>query len=146
MMRPRPLLMGIVNVTPDSFSDGGRSRDASIQHALQLLEDGADILDIGGESTRPGAVAVSEKEECQRVVPVIKNLKKLRGQFLQHDLFVIYRQYIHIKRLLYEWSSMVNTIVTVDPPSGWLSVRRVPPSIFSTRLFTFARPWCCRKL
>ena len=78
MMRPRPLLMGIVNVTPDSFSDGGRSRDASIQQALQLLEDGADILDIGGESTRPGAAEVPVSEELDRVIPVLTELLKLR--------------------------------------------------------------------
>ena len=71
-----PLLMGIVNVTPDSFSDGGRWFDleAAIQHALQLVEDGADLLDIGGESTRPGADPVPVDEELRRVVPVIERL------------------------------------------------------------------------
>ena len=74
----RPLLMGIVNVTPDSFSDGGRflATDAAIQHALQLEAEGADILDIGGESTRPGADAVDLDEECRRVLPVIRALVK----------------------------------------------------------------------
>jgi dihydropteroate synthase len=73
----RPLVMGIVNVTPDSFSDGGRFllRDAAIAHAEKLLEDGADILDIGGESTRPGAAAVSVQEELDRVMPVIDGLR-----------------------------------------------------------------------
>lgn len=68
--------MGIVNVTPDSFSDGGyhASADAAIAHAHQLIQDGADILDIGGESTRPGAAAVSEQEELDRVLPVIEGL------------------------------------------------------------------------
>ena len=72
----RPLVMGIVNVTPDSFSDGGRFRDAdaSVEHALRLAADGADILDIGGESTRPGAEAISLEEELRRVVPVIERL------------------------------------------------------------------------
>ncbi|PKO73506.1 MAG: dihydropteroate synthase [Betaproteobacteria bacterium HGW-Betaproteobacteria-17] len=72
----RPLIMGIVNVTPDSFSDGGRLDDAqaAIRHALKLLEAGADILDVGGESTRPGAAAVSVDEEMRRVLPVIKDL------------------------------------------------------------------------
>src|SRR5690242_20705018 len=82
----RTLIMGVVNVTPDSFSDGGKflDRDAAVEHALQLLEDGADIIDIGGESTRPGAKvspdeperaskppdeAVSEKEELDRIIP-----------------------------------------------------------------------------
>ena len=65
--------MGIVNVTPDSFSDGGRlaSTDAAIEHALKLQEEGADILDVGGESTRPGAEAVPVDEEIRRVIPVI---------------------------------------------------------------------------
>lgn len=71
-----PLVMGIVNVTPDSFSDGGShlSTDAAIAHAYQLIEDGASILDIGGESTRPGAAPVSEQEEMERVLPVIEGL------------------------------------------------------------------------
>jgi dihydropteroate synthase len=73
----RPLVMGIVNVTPDSFSDGGHhaSTAAAIAHALQLIADGADILDIGGESTRPGAAEVSEQEELDRVLPVIEGLR-----------------------------------------------------------------------
>ncbi|MDP2031304.1 MAG: dihydropteroate synthase [Thiobacillus sp.] len=72
----RPLIMGIVNVTPDSFSDGGRlaNAKAAIQHALKLKEEGAAILDVGGESTRPGADAVSVEEEMGRVLPVIKAL------------------------------------------------------------------------
>ncbi len=68
--------MGVVNVTPDSFSDGGRFADASaaIAHGLKLIADGADLLDIGGESTRPGAAPVSEAEELARVLPVIEGL------------------------------------------------------------------------
>ncbi|MEX2141715.1 MAG: dihydropteroate synthase [Pirellulales bacterium] len=70
----RPLVMGIVNVTPDSFSDGGRffGEAAAIDHALQLVRDGADLLDVGGESTRPYSEPVSEAEELHRVVPVVK--------------------------------------------------------------------------
>jgi dihydropteroate synthase len=74
---PRPaMIMGIVNVTPDSFSDGGRffSTEAAVDHALQLAAQGAEILDIGGESTRPGAQPVAESEELRRVVPVIEKL------------------------------------------------------------------------
>ena len=69
--------MGVVNVTPDSFSDGGRFHDpaAAASHALQLLAQGADVLDIGGESTRPGAEPVPEAEEIARVVPVIKAVR-----------------------------------------------------------------------
>ena len=68
-----PLIMGVVNVTPDSFSDGGRFHDhaAALTHALQLVADGADVLDIGGESTRPGAAPVSLDEEISRVIPLI---------------------------------------------------------------------------
>ncbi len=75
----RPLVMGIVNATPDSFSDGGRHlpRDAAISHAHQLISEGADILDIGGESSRPGAVAVSVQEELDRVMPVIEAMRDI---------------------------------------------------------------------
>jgi len=74
---PRPaLVMGIVNVTPDSFSDGGQFEDpkAAVTHGLQLIQEGADVLDIGGESTRPGAVPVPQEEELRRVIPVIEAL------------------------------------------------------------------------
>ncbi len=75
----RPLVMGILNVTPDSFSDGGRfdRLEAALAHAEQLLADGADILDIGGESTRPGAPFVSPEDELQRVLPVLQKLASL---------------------------------------------------------------------
>jgi dihydropteroate synthase len=74
---PRPtLLMGIVNVTPDSFSDGGRffGAEAAVEHGLRLVEEGAEVIDVGGESTRPGAVPVGEEEELRRVLPVIGEL------------------------------------------------------------------------
>tara|TARA_B100000242_G_scaffold24993_1_gene15190 strand:- start:857 stop:1693 length:837 start_codon:yes stop_codon:yes gene_type:complete len=71
------LVMGIVNVTPDSFSDGGKffSPEVAISHASKLITQGADIIDIGGESTRPGAEAVSETEELKRVIPVIEKVR-----------------------------------------------------------------------
>lgn len=71
-----PKIMGIVNVTPDSFSDGGNypTVEDAVQHGLKLIEDGADILDIGGESTRPGAVSVPIEEELRRTIPVIARL------------------------------------------------------------------------
>jgi dihydropteroate synthase len=73
----RPWVMGIVNVTPDSFSDGGLhwQHDAALAHAHQLIAEGADILDIGGESTRPGAQPVSVQEELDRVLPIIEGLR-----------------------------------------------------------------------
>lgn len=73
---PLPLLMGIVNVTPDSFSDGGRFADAeaAVEHGLRLVAEGVDILDIGGESTRPGSESVSAQEELRRVLPVVGEL------------------------------------------------------------------------
>lgn len=76
-----PLVMGIVNVTPDSFSDGGRflEPDAAIGHGLEMAEAGADMLDVGGESTRPGSDAVSEQEEMDRVLPVVEGLVKETG-------------------------------------------------------------------
>lgn len=73
----RPLVMGIVNVTPDSFSDGGHHADSrsAIAHAQRLVEEGADILDVGGESTRPGAAPVSLQEELDRVMPVLEGVR-----------------------------------------------------------------------
>jgi len=77
----RTAIMGIVNVTPDSFSDGGTFLDpaAAIEHGLRLAGEGADILDVGGESTRPGAEPVSEQEELRRVVPVVRELAARSG-------------------------------------------------------------------
>src|SRR6185295_512066 len=69
----RPLLMGVVNVTPDSFFDGGRflDVDSAVAHAVRLVEEGADLLDIGAESPRPGADIVNAPEECRRAIPVV---------------------------------------------------------------------------
>lgn len=78
MKSNRPILMGILNVTPDSFSDGGRffnSNDA-VAHGIKLFQDGADIVDVGGESTRPGSMGVDEVEERKRVIPVVEALAK----------------------------------------------------------------------
>nr|WP_154896911.1 dihydropteroate synthase [Paenibacillus xylanexedens] len=73
----RTQIMGILNVTPDSFSDGGRYNqvDLAVAHAIQMMEDGADLIDIGGESTRPGSETVSAEEELSRIIPVIEALK-----------------------------------------------------------------------
>ena len=69
-------IMGILNVTPDSFSDGGRfdKMDAALLHAEKMIKEGADILDVGGESTRPGHVQITDEEEIARVVPVMRSL------------------------------------------------------------------------
>src|SRR6202007_1229131 len=79
LLGERTLIMGILNVTPDSFSDGGKysDPDRAFARAVQIQEEGADILDIGAESTRPGAERVSEAEELRRLIPV---LKRLRGK------------------------------------------------------------------
>ena len=71
-------VMGILNVTPDSFSDGGKynGMDQAMEHARQMIEDGADIIDVGGESTRPGHIQITDEEEIARVTPVIEKLKK----------------------------------------------------------------------
>lgn len=84
--RERPLVMGIVNVTPDSFSDGGLTPDTerAIAHGVRLAAEGADILDVGGESTRPGSEGVSEAEELRRVIPVIAGLSE-RGHRVSVD-------------------------------------------------------------
>jgi len=81
------IVMGILNATPDSFSDGGQfnSNEIAIAHALEMLRDGADIIDIGGESTRPGAVAVSVEEEIERVVPIIKALRQRSNACISID-------------------------------------------------------------
>jgi len=72
----RIVVMGVLNVTPDSFSDGGRyaDLDAAVTHAVRMTAEGADLIDVGGESTRPGAVRVAAEEECRRVLPVIGEL------------------------------------------------------------------------
>ena len=74
----RAIVMGILNVTPDSFSDGGRFDriEQAVEHALRMQAEGADIIDIGGVSTRPGAQAVSEEDELERVIPVIRAIRQ----------------------------------------------------------------------
>ncbi|OGC30621.1 dihydropteroate synthase [candidate division WOR-1 bacterium RIFOXYB2_FULL_48_7] len=83
----RTYIMGILNITPDSFSDGGRyfSLDSAVKHAEQLLSEGADIIDIGGESTRPGAARVSAQQEIERIVPVIAALRRQRRAIISVD-------------------------------------------------------------
>ena len=83
----RPIVMGVLNITPDSFSDGGRflSLEAAVAHGLRLVEEGAAIIDIGGESTRPGAAPVSVEEELRRVLPVVERLRQATQAVISVD-------------------------------------------------------------
>ena len=83
----RPAIMGVINVTPDSFSDGGQfqATDAAIEHGLRLAAQGAEILDIGGESTRPYAEPVAADEELRRVIPVVEALANQTGAIISID-------------------------------------------------------------
>lgn len=103
----KPIIMGIVNVTPDSFSDGGKyyTEKAAIEHGLQLLEDGAHILDIGGESTKPGSQTVSVTEEINRIVPVIEALKH-KAPLISVDT----RNAETMKAALYAGADIINDI------------------------------------
>lgn len=107
----RPLIMGVVNVTPDSFSDGGRFQDteAAVSHARRLAEEGADIVDIGGESTRPGAAPVSEQEEVDRILPVLEEIKDL-------CVSVDTRRPAVMKAALAGGASMINDIQALTEP------------------------------
>ena len=89
LRRKNAAIMGILNATPDSFSDGGQftSVDAAVRHALTMVEEGADILDIGGESTRPGADKVSVQQELDRVVPVIEKLRQITDTPISIDTY-----------------------------------------------------------
>src|SRR5215469_8884689 len=83
----RPVVMGVLNVTPDSFSDGGRffDADAAVAHGIRMAEEGAAIIDVGGESTRPGAQTVDPEEELRRVLPVIDRLRTQTHAVLSVD-------------------------------------------------------------
>ncbi len=111
----RPLLMGVVNVTPDSFSDGGKygSLDSALAHARALIEEGADILDIGGESTRPGAEPVLLTEERRRVLPVIEALADC-GVPVSVDT----RKPELMAEAIRAGASMVNDIGALEEPSA----------------------------
>jgi dihydropteroate synthase len=105
--------MGVVNVTPDSFSDGGRFLDpeAAVSHARRLAEEGADILDLGGESTRPGAAPVSEEEELKRVLPVLEKIADL-------CVSVDTRRPGVMKAALAAGASMINDIQALGAPGA----------------------------
>jgi dihydropteroate synthase len=105
--------MGVVNVTPDSFSDGGQFLDAqaAIAQGRKLLDEGADILDIGGESSRPGAQAVADDEELRRVLPVLKALKDV-------PVSVDTRRPSVMRAVLAEGASMINDIEALEAPGA----------------------------
>ncbi len=111
----RPRIMGILNVTPDSFSDGGRYLDAdtALRHAAEMIEAGADIVDIGGESTRPGAAAVGEAEEMRRVLPV---LRALAGKDI--PLSVDTRRPAVMRAAIAEGASMINDVEALRAPGA----------------------------
>jgi len=109
--------MGVVNITPDSFSDGGRFFDpaAAVAHARRLAEDGADLIDIGGESTRPGAASVSENEELRRVLPVLKEISDL-------CVSVDTRRPRVMQEALQAGASMINDVDALQAPGALAAV------------------------
>jgi dihydropteroate synthase len=115
----RPLVMGVVNVTPDSFYDGGRhaSTAAAIAHARRLVEEGADLLDVGGESSRPGAAAVALEEELARVLPVLAGLHDL-GVPLSVDT----TKPEAMRAAIAEGASMINDITALRAPGALAAV------------------------
>jgi dihydropteroate synthase len=116
----RPLIMGVVNVTPDSFSDGGRylAADAAIAHAVQLEAEGADILDIGAESTRPGAEPVDLEEELRRVMPVIEAL----APQVRAPLSIDTRKAEAMRRAAQAGAALINDVSALTHDPGALQV------------------------
>ncbi len=111
----RPLVMGVLNVTPDSFSDGGRflPRDAAQARARQMVEEGADIVDVGGESTRPGAQEVSEDEELSRILPVLEGLEGI-----DRPISVDTRRPRVMREALAAGASMINDVQALRAPGA----------------------------
>ena len=109
----KPKIMGILNVTPDSFSDGGKynSVEKAVEHAIQLVNDGADILDIGGESTRPNAEVISVEEELNRVIPVIK---AIRNSGIEIPISVDTRNYLTGKAAIEAGANIINDVSGLD--------------------------------
>jgi dihydropteroate synthase len=125
----KPIIMGIVNVTPDSFSDGGKFAEPqrAVDQALQLIKEGASIIDIGGESTRPGATPVSAPEEIDRILPVVEGLKSC-GVIISVDTF----HAATMKAALAAGAKMINDITALrgDPESmGVVAAAGVPVSL-----------------
>jgi len=122
----RPLLMGVVNVTPDSFHDGGRfaATDDAIAHGRRLAEEGADILDLGGESTRPGAQPVPADEELRRVLPVLEGL---RGSGV--PVSVDTRQPTVMRAVLAAGAAMINDVSALRAPGALEAVAGTDASV-----------------
>lgn len=109
-----PRVMGILNVTPDSFSDGGQfnNPDSAIRQAKRMLDDGADIIDIGGESTRPGAAAVTEQEELDRVVSVVEKVHSELGATISVDT----SKAVVMREAVKAGASMINDVMALQNP------------------------------
>jgi dihydropteroate synthase len=122
----RPLVMGVVNVTPDSFSDGGlyASAQQAVAHARRLVEEGADILDIGGESTRPGSAAVALDEERQRVLPVLEALAGC-GVPLSVDT----RKPEFMLEAIAAGAAMINDVTALTAPAALEAVAKAPVAV-----------------
>jgi len=118
----KPLIMGILNVTPDSFSDGGKFKniDQAVDYALQMVEQGADIIDIGGESTGPGSKNVSVEEELARVLPVLQELRKKSDVWISVDT---YKSEV-ARRVLQEGADMINDVTALRGDPEMASVLR----------------------
>lgn len=123
--RPMPLVMGVLNVTPDSFSDGGLflAADAAISHARQMIDDGADVIDVGGESSRPGADAVDAAEQIRRVVPVIEAIAgpDIRISIDTRDAAVARAAVVAGATLINDISASLWT-VAADLGVGWIAM------------------------
>lgn len=132
-------IMGILNVTPDSFSDGGvyyGSEEKALAHALQMLDDGADIIDIGGESTRPYAAVVTPQEELDRVIPILEQLRKQTDKTLSVDT----SQPEVIKAAIAAGADMINDVRALSLPGALAAVSSAPKNIMVCLNHTPAEP------
>ena len=119
----RTAVMGVLNVTPDSFYDGGRYDAAqAAAHGTQMAADGADIIDIGGESTRPGAAAVSEEEEISRIVPVVRGLRRL----IETPISIDTSKSAVARAAFAEGADIVNDVTAFRFDPNWRGWRRRP--------------------
>jgi dihydropteroate synthase len=128
-----PLVMGVVNVTPDSFSDGGRwfEAGAAIDHGLALIDEGADVLDVGGESTRPGAEPVPEDEELRRVLPVVEALAARARVSIDTRKASVARAALAAGATLLNDVSAALDEVAAESGAGWVAMhmKGVPPTM-----------------